>query len=143
MASRLLNPPVVHRWIQQTAVVLFFGVVPLSEVRAREHTCEGARRDLLRIDQEIELYMIRSRGRLPPEDGWAQALFDAGITRSPHIPLDRWGRPILFEYAGDSYEVMTLGHDGVRGTEDDQVRSDGWADHGACRVPDGGFCRSR
>jgi hypothetical protein len=106
---------------------------------ATPYVCGVARRDLQRIDWAVQLYVL-AEGHLPPEETWSVALHEQGLLQSPDIPIDPWGHPIVFEWQGDSYELMTLGYDGMRDTADDQIRADDWADTGVCRVPRRSWC---
>ena len=106
---------------------------------ASPHLCKATRNDLAALDLQIQRY-VTEEGHLPPEASWALELHERGLLRSSETPTDRWGHPIIFEWhddRGDSYELMTVGHDGERGTADDQIRASDWAHTGPCRVPRG------
>lgn len=127
--------------LRMFVVTVFLGLVPVATGQATPDTCGAAREQLAQLDQAIQLYSTIHRGTPPPEVGWWRAMSEAGITSSPKTPVDPWGRPIIFERNSDTYELMTLGYDGLRRTDDDQVRGTGWAEPRTCRSPSSSFCR--
>lgn len=117
-------------------VLTFILSVGLSHVgEATPYVCGQARKELSNLELRIMRYELE-HDELPPEATWSVALHEAGLLRAPSVPTDPWGHPIIFEHHGDdSFELMTVGYDGVRGTEDDQIRATDWADTGVCKVP--------
>lgn len=111
------------------------GVGLSHTAEATPYVCGQARRELRGLELSIISYELE-HGELPPEASWSIALHEAGLLRAPDVPTDPWGHTIIYERIGDdSFELMTVGYDGVRGTQDDQIRATDWADTGVCKVP--------
>jgi len=97
--------------------------------------CENAKVQLETLSAQLELYRA-AKGSYPPADRWIEALKQGGMMDRKESVLDPWGHLYEYRSRGDDYELGSLGADGLRGTEDDQVRAEAfrWK---ACRVKQG------
>lgn len=93
-------------------------------VGASEPPCSTARTTLTAYDAAIDMYA--SEHGLPSDERWFEALVDAGLIQRFQPRNDPWGHPYHYHVTGDTYDLRTVGPDGRLGTEDDQVRENGW-----------------
>ncbi len=97
---------------------------------ARPLRSDQASTTLNSIDWAITLYRINHAGEPPPEEHWFERLH-----LLPFVSRDPWTRPYVYcRTGGEKYIVLSLGHDGIFGTPDDQLRGD---------VENTAACRSR
>jgi hypothetical protein len=82
---------------------------------------DTAKRDIVLIQQSIEMYRVQKRGKCPAH--W-KAVQASGINIK--IGKDPWGQPYHFHChpEGDFIWVASSGPDGTLGTEDDLTNHD-------------------
>lgn len=114
---------------------LAYMVVPRFSGRARRAKTTAARADVtLNIPAALELYEL-DNGSFPTTEQGLGALieeptaepvpsnWDGPYVRRPALPSDPWGRPYVYRSPasrpGVDYELLSLGPDGMEGTEDD------------------------
>ncbi|MFY1827987.1 type II secretion system protein GspG [Myxococcus fulvus] len=85
---------------------------------------EAAQRDRARLDLEnlrrVLLHYRLKTGRYPTREEGLQTLVTSGLIDVP-LPLDPWKRPYGYSVEGDAVEVWSLGPDGRRGCECDDL----------------------
>lgn len=72
-----------------------------------------ARADILFLESRVRYY-TRVMGKPPPDDAGLKSLVAGGLLRD--TPIDPWGRPYLYRYAGNSKGIVfSYGRDGREG----------------------------
>lgn len=103
-----------------------FSVLLVSSVGASTSPCERVRAQLRSVSLAIEAYEIKFGRPLPVQD-WLRSLKSEGILQNGFPEQDSWGHPYFYEpHVDGTFELGSVGPDGVKGSEDDQVRSRGW-----------------
>lgn len=103
--------------------VLFLWLITVGVV-ASEPACNTVRTTLTAYDSAIEMYA--SEHGLPEDEHWFETLVHAGLIQHHQPRNDPWGHPYYYRVIGNTYDLRTLGPDGELGTDDDQVRENGW-----------------
>jgi general secretion pathway protein G len=89
--------------------------------------CERARLQLVDLDAALRLYHAK-HGDLPAPSDWLAALKREGILDPEMRDQDPWGSAYAYQPALDgSFDLRSIGPDGVPGTSDDQIKANGWA----------------
>ncbi len=110
----------------QLLTACLFVCLTTASVGANSNACADIQAELRTIDGAIDVY-VAQYGRLPPRQGWLSLLKSGNILRNSFPERDKWGHPFFYAPSerGD-YDLRSLGADGQWGTEDDQIKADGW-----------------
>lgn len=123
--------------IAALAALMLAGIViapiawpPISNCRGHRPT--KAQADVAVIMDAVERFRLDHDGRVPTTDQGLQVLVAAKDvqTRTGYLdraPIDPWGREYIYSSDGQSYSVMSLGADGVRGGEAENADVDDWS----------------
>ncbi|MCP3105295.1 type II secretion system protein GspG [Myxococcus sp. K15C18031901] len=126
-----MTEPVAQRPSSRTRTVLsvlFFLSVPvalitLAALVAIIPKLDVARRERVGLDMKdfqsaLRVYN-RKMGRFPSSGEGLQAL--VAVQAFEAMPLDPWGQPYRYAFDGEQIELTSLGEDGVRGCESDDI----------------------
>lgn len=93
------------------------GVGVMAFNRFKDAQVDTAKKDVIQIQQSVEMYMTQKRGKCPKS---LQDLKAAGITS--RVAKDPWGKDYSLKCPGENgrpVDVISGGPDGELGTEDD------------------------
>lgn len=92
-----------------------------SSARALAWEAPASRRDSIEATRMVLLGAVRQVDSIARVRGEMPARWD--IPERPAIPTDIWGRSLRFTSTETEFQLLSLGSDGVMGTEDDLVVS--------------------
>jgi hypothetical protein len=113
---------------RRTVLLLTFAsaasAVTASDVFGNIPTCQRAQSQLRTFAGALELHRNLA-GSLPEESEWFDVLVRDGMVDA-RTRNDPWGHPYVYRKTGDSFDLFTVGADGLSGTADDQIKADQW-----------------
>jgi hypothetical protein len=98
-----------------------------SRAGAESQPCAQVQSELRTLDAALELYHA-NHGAYPPAARWFDALKEDRLIRAELNGRDRWDHAYQFIPSADqrSFDLRSVGPDGVHDTADDQRKADGW-----------------
>jgi general secretion pathway protein G len=134
-SMRFIGAPCWRVWLLGAVAIILFSVLYLPRLIGGSSKPLGrysaARRQVRIFEKALDIFH-REVGRYPTGEEGFEALIgcppglDPSVWKGPYLvartpPRDPWGNEYVYVRTGDSlgYKVISLGRDGVSGTEDD------------------------